>query len=141
MKSTHLNVAVIDTNVLVSGLLSSNSISSSSVILDRVRLNLLMPVYNREILVEYNDVLRRKKFGFYERFVRDVIRTIVQNGMEIPFDDSYCPDIPDSSDRFFLHAFEQSKAFGAYLITGNLKHYPVNERIVSPGEFISYLTN
>jgi len=41
---------------------------------------------------------------------------------------------------FFLHAFEQSKAFGAYLITGNLKHYPVNERIVSPGEFISYLT-
>ncbi len=116
MRSTHLNVAVVDTNVLVSGLLSFNSISSSSIILNRVRLNLLMPVYNREILAEYNDVLRRKKFGFYERFVKDVIRTIVQNGMEIPFDDSYSPDIPDSSDRFFYMLSNKQKLLEPILL-------------------------
>ena len=54
--------AVIDTNVLVSSMLKTDSIPGR--ILDLVLLGKIVPLLNEEIIAEYEDVLTRNKFGF-----------------------------------------------------------------------------
>lgn len=54
--------AVIDTNVLVSAMISSSG--NEALVLLAVDLKLLSPCFSVEILQEYEDVLRRPKFGF-----------------------------------------------------------------------------
>lgn len=54
---------VIDTNVLVSALISKNENSATVQVLERLLNREIIPLYSREILQEYRDVLNRKKFG------------------------------------------------------------------------------
>lgn len=54
--------AVIDTNVIVSALISS--VGNEAIVLLAVNEGLLVPCFSAEILEEYRDVLRRPKFGF-----------------------------------------------------------------------------
>ena len=54
--------AVIDTNVLISALLSKNSTSATVKVYDAIADGLLTPLYHRDILQEYEEVLRRPKF-------------------------------------------------------------------------------
>lgn len=56
--------AVIDTNVLVSSLLSKYDTSATSQVVFRTILGEIIPVYSVEILAEYREVLSRKKFKF-----------------------------------------------------------------------------
>ena len=65
---------VIDTNVLVSGLISRNPSSPTLEILNYLLANkgIITPLYNGEIYKEYNDVLHRSKFNFDPSLV-DVI--------------------------------------------------------------------
>ena len=58
--------AVIDTNVLVSSLLTKHRDSASTRILDAVATGDIVPLYNEVILKEYCDVLHRKKFSIIE---------------------------------------------------------------------------
>lgn len=53
--------AVIDTNVLVSSLLSKHDTSATSQVVFRMILGEIVPVYSAEILAEYREVLSRKK--------------------------------------------------------------------------------
>jgi putative PIN family toxin of toxin-antitoxin system len=54
--------AVIDTNVLVSALISS--VGNEALVILGVNQGLLIPCFSDEILQEYSEVLRRAKFGF-----------------------------------------------------------------------------
>ena len=54
--------AIIDTNVLVSALLSSDGKSNSLIVLQSVLVGNIIPVFNEEILSEYEEVLSRDKF-------------------------------------------------------------------------------
>ena len=56
--------AVFDTNVLVSSLLTRHPDSSTAVVVDMITEGVIIPLYNEEILAEYNDVLHRGKFHF-----------------------------------------------------------------------------
>lgn len=56
--------AVIDTNVLVSALLSSHDDTATVLILNKLFSGEVIPLFNKEILEEYNDVLHRPKFHF-----------------------------------------------------------------------------
>ena len=56
--------AVIDTNVLVSYLLTHNAGSPIVKIVDAILSGKLKPMYSDMILDEYDNVLRREKFGF-----------------------------------------------------------------------------
>ena len=48
--------------------------------------------------------------------------------------------LPDMDDLVFYEVvMEKRKADDAYLITGNLKHFPVREYIVTPAEMMSIL--
>jgi predicted nucleic acid-binding protein len=44
--------------------------------------------------------------------------------------------LPDESDRIF---YDAAKSASAYLITGNLKHYPNEPHILLPAEFLKIL--
>ena len=66
--------AVIDTNVLVSSMLKSDSIPGQ--IIDMILLGRIVPLLNEEIISEYEDVLTRNKFGFEDGQAEALIETI-----------------------------------------------------------------
>lgn len=72
--------AVIDTNVIVSSMLCKTSYPGH--ILELIKNNTITPLYCSEIIDEYQDVLIRNKFGFDEKEVHDLIKTIVKNGKD-----------------------------------------------------------
>lgn len=67
---------VIDTNVLVSGLLTRNEFSPTLKILKLLADNTITPVYSSEIIKEYREVLLRDKFGFSQNTVDMIINDI-----------------------------------------------------------------
>lgn len=99
----------------------------------------IIPLYNDEILVEYNDVLARPKFRFDRSEVRLVIDTIIKRGM--PVDAGPIEDIlPDSKDVvFYAVTMEKKKTDDAYLVTGNVKHLPSVPFVVTPREMLEIL--
>ena len=121
---------VLDTNILVSGLLSTfgNSAAIINAITDRV----IACFYSDAIIREYTDVLSRPKFGFPQEKADALIRDISRVGHQIvPTQSTHF--LPDESDRIF---YDVAKASKAYLITGNNKHYPNESFILSPAEFV-----
>ena len=56
--------AVLDTNVLVSALLSSKDNTATVQVVSKAISGELIPVYSNDIMKEYKEVLSRKKFGF-----------------------------------------------------------------------------
>lgn len=129
--------AVIDTNVLVSSMLK-NSTPPNRIVWESVRGDII-PIVNKEILHEYEEVLRRKKFGFSEKIVRAMITDITNRAIfvdAIPLEEV----LPDSKDAVFYEVvMEGRKTNDAYLVTGNLKHFPKRPFIVSPREMLEIM--
>jgi putative PIN family toxin of toxin-antitoxin system len=121
---------VLDTNVLVSALLSNGPPAR---ILDWIAEGKLLPLYTDSILAEYGDVLSRPKFGFSALQIDHLIQDIVRSGFNV---DTVIPGsiaLPDESDRKF---YDAAKAGEAILITGNSRHYPRETFIVTPRAFV-----
>ncbi len=58
--------AVFDTNVLISSLLTKQTNTATARVVDAISSGDIIPLYNQEILSEYNEVLHREKFSFSE---------------------------------------------------------------------------
>lgn len=132
--------AVIDTNVIVSGLLTHDDDSATYLILKKLYNKELVPIYNEEILFEYYDVLTRSKFNFTKDVIIKLIRAILQYGIYI-LNKHINEKIIDEGDKVFYETLIGSNFENCFLITGNLKHFPSKDNILSPREFISYLNN
>lgn len=129
--------AVIDTNVIVSSMLKHDSIPGK--ILDLVILNVIVPLLNNEILEEYFDVLTRNKFDFNVDDVLKVLDCIKENGIVLNREQTL-EDFVDEDDIVFYEIVMSAKnTMDAYLITGNIKHYPVRNYIVTPREMIEII--
>ena len=89
--------AVIDTNVIVSAYITKNLEAATSKLWEAVLQCKLTPIYNEEILSEYSEVLRRKKFGIPEHLVKWALDKIVSNGVrgERVLSDEFFPDPKD----------------------------------------------
>ena len=124
--------AVIDTNVLVSALLSSHENAATVQVVSRLFSGDVIPVFSDDILAEYNEVLRRKKFNFSEDVVRTLLDTITSIG------ESITPS-PSGEDLPFYEVVLEKEADNAYLITGNIKHFPDKPNIVTAREFLTIL--
>ena len=72
---------VIDTNVIVSALLSKNSDAATVQVINALFADRIKPVYNDEILAEYENVLHRPKFHFPESMIQAVINYIQKYGL------------------------------------------------------------
>ena len=123
--------AVIDTNVLVSSFLSKNPNSPTVRIARAIANGVFTPVFSKEMLEEYEEVLGRCHFKFTPSDISILLGKIKEHGMEIaPIDSS--EDSPDPDDKVF---FCTALAGDARLVTGNARHYPKSTIVVSPGEF------
>ena len=131
--------AVLDTNVLVSALLNKSSVPA--MILDEAADGSIAPLYDDDILAEYEDVLHRKKFPFAERDIRAVIEAIKSRGIHVEAGavDVTLPDMDDVI--FYAVVMEKRKETDAYLVTGNLKYFPKEPFIVTPREMLDIITN
>ena len=131
---------VIDTNVLVAGLLSP--FGACGKIVRMVSAGELILSFDARILSEYNEVLRRPKFGFEEEKIAAFLDYIVYRGRAVaPFPLSY--SLPDPDDEPFLEVALASHA--VCLITGNQKHFPAERcqdaKVISPDEFLIFFKN
>lgn len=129
--------AVLDTNVLVSALLSKSSVPAE--ILDEAANGSIVPLFNDEILAEYEDVLHRRKFPFTAREVRVLIEAIKSRGVHVEAGpvDAVLPDLDDVV--FYAVVMEKCKDEDAYLVTGNQKHFPKEPFIVTPKEMLDII--
>ena len=73
--------AVIDTNVLVSALLSTKDDTATVLVLNKVITGEITPVYSNIIAKEYREVLSRKKFGFSGNLIEYLLSAIEKYGI------------------------------------------------------------
>lgn len=128
--------AVIDTNVIVSALLSKHSDSATVIVLDSIFYDIIMPIYNDEILYEYNSVLSRSKFGFSEEHIKRTLETIKAKGIHSERLNSG-EILPDPKDLVFYEVALSKE--DSFLVTGNIKHFPKKPFIVTPAEMLTII--
>ncbi len=128
--------AVFDTNVLVSAMITHNSDSATVKVLEQVVKGRIVPLFNDEILLEYQEVLNRDKFNLREDDILNMLDLIIDNGCwagrratDFPF--TYADDIV-----FFEVAMSKE---GTFLVTGNTKHFPKVPTVVPPAEMLEII--
>lgn len=121
---------VVDTNIIVSALLSPDS--SAYTFLSEVMDGKHTVLICEEIFKEYTEVLHRDKFAFDEKLIFWLLNWFEENAIWVEPKSSTEP-VPDEKDRVF---YDLAKACRARLITGNIKHYPVDELVTALRECI-----
>ena len=128
---------VIDTNVIVSGLLSP--FGNSAEILRLLSSGMIIINYDARILIEYEAVLHRPKLNFNKDLTHLFLKEIESIG-ELTMPNSLKETLPDPDDTKFLEVASASTA--ECIITGNKSHFPKkicgDIQIFSPREFINY---
>lgn len=130
--------AVIDTNVLVSALLTSHSDAATVKVMEKIFTGEIIPLFSQEILDEYSVVLHREKFKFIPEVVAvllDVMKTIGQLVKPSPSNET----LKDMKDLPFYEVALIKQDVKSFLITGNIKHFPTKPFIVTPNEFLDIL--
>ena len=130
--------AVIDTNVFVSALLSKNSDAATVQVLRAILDGRIVPLYHNEILAEYDEVLHREKFHFQEKSIQMVLTAVNDFGMEV-FPQPTGEILVDMDDLIFYEVAMEKWEDEAYLVTGNQKHYPIRDFIVTPAEMMEII--
>ena len=128
--------AVIDTIVLVSAMLTHNKQSATFLVMEAMFANKIIPLYNEEIINEYEDVLHRAKFGFSEVEVSQYLKSLRQAGIHSQRFTS-TEYFPDPKDVVFYEVALSKE--DAYLVTGNKKHFPNKPIVVTPAEMVEIL--
>lgn len=130
--------AVIDTNVLLAALLSKNEDSATVKVLDAVFEGTIIPLYHQDILIEYDEVLHREKFHLQEITIQTVLDAVRQYGVEV-FPQPTGAILIDMDDLVFYEVAMEKRDDDAYLVTGNQKHYPFRDFIVTPAEMMKII--
>jgi len=129
---------VLDTNVLVSGLLTPFGVCGEIVrMLTSDEMTLCV---DYRILIEYGEVLHRPQFNIAPQkaaVVIEYIQATAETHGTAPLNKA----LPDEKDNPFLEVALSSGA--ECLVTGNLKHFPERCRsgvkVLSPGEFLEFV--
>ena len=132
---------VIDTNVLFSALINKNENSPVVRILRFLAAGNIIPVFSEEIIREYNDVLRRKKFKLPENIIVNLLKDIMDNGFEITELAEVEDQMPDPKDVVFYAVTLSAQDKETFLVTGNGKHFPKKPFIVTPAELVEIMQN
>ena len=131
---------VIDTNVLVSGLIGRNQTSPPVGILNYLlaERGVIIPLFNDEIIKEYETVLKRDKFNIDHKLVDDVIERIKTIGISCERIES--KDVFTDANDLVFYEVAMSKE-DSYLVTGNIKHFPKVDFVVTPAEMMEIIRN
>jgi putative PIN family toxin of toxin-antitoxin system len=132
--------AVIDTNVLVSAMIAPSG--NEALLLLAINQSLVSPCFSAEILDEYEDVLRRPKFGFEADEIESLIELIRRLG-ELIQPAPLLPLSPDPGDDKFIACALAAKS--EFLVTGNKRHYHESwlsgTKLVNAGELVQLITS
>jgi len=129
---------VIDTNVVVSAALKSQSLQRTALVIaltKPARLYLSKP-----ILDEYTDVLSRPELRI-RKGIRAQFMQLIQNCGQVVTPMRRLEICTDADDNIFLECADAARA--DYLITGNSKHFPLHwkqTKVVSAREFVSLVS-
>ena len=129
--------AVIDTNVIVSSMLKRNS--NPGMIFDIIQAWIIIPLLNEEIIKEYFNVLTRNKFEFDDTTVKETIDVLKANGLFLEREQIIEQFVDKSDIVFFEIVMSARSTMDAYLVNGNMKHYPVRSYVVTPREMIQII--
>lgn len=128
---------VLDTNVLVAGLLSP--FGPCGEIVRMVSSGELTLSFDARILTEYEEVLSRPKFRFERDKVVALLDYIVHRGITVA-SSPLAQALPDPDDEPFLEVGLAAKA--VCLVTGNQVHFPPDLcqplKVLSPSEFLAF---
>jgi len=129
--------AVIDTNVLISSIYKEDSIPGR--VKNYVYNGILIPLLNEEILEEYKEVLTRNDFNFDENIIKDRLQKIINAAIFL--DRTNCEELfTDLDDKVFYEVvLTYRKRNDAYLVTGNIKHFPKKSFVVTPKAMLDIL--
>ena len=130
---------VIDTNVLVSALITRNENSPTVQILHFLANGNIVPVYSDAIVKEYNEVLRRDKFKLPETIIINLLKDIMDNGLKVTELTEVNEVMPDPKDVIFYAVTLSAQDKDAFLVTGNGKHFPEKPFVVTPTELVKIL--
>jgi len=129
---------VYDTNVMVSALLKPGSIPSSLVTLALT--GAVQLCLSPAIQAEYDEVIRRPRFALPVDMVERFMEELTASALMVEPATRVTASSDDPDNRLLECALEAS---ADYLVTGNLRHFPVPEfegiRIVSPAVFAQAL--
>jgi putative PIN family toxin of toxin-antitoxin system len=129
--------AVIDTNVVVSALLSIEANSNPAIVLRAVLQGRIIPVFNEDILDEYTKVLLRDKFHFDKGNIDIIISHFKRIGLKAERVKILDEIFPDTKDIVFYEVAMNKD--DTYLVTGNTKHFPKKPFVVTPAEMVEIL--
>jgi uncharacterized protein len=126
---------VLDTNILVSALLQSQGLPARIFLITLAGATAQLCV-SGDIYAEYEEVIRRPKFGRSETVIEHALQAIRQNGFWVKPSEKVraCSD-PD--DDMFLECAQAARAH--YLVTGNQKDFPAkwaDTQIVTARQFL-----
>ena len=128
---------VLDTNVLVAGLLSP--FGPCAEIVRMVSSGEVRLCFDALILVEYDEVLYRSKFGFDKDKIAALLDHIEHLGHTVA-SSPLRHSLPDPDDEPFLKVAIAGKA--VCLVTGNASHFPAKlcqgRRVLSPRKFLTF---
>ncbi len=128
---------VIDTNVLVSGLLNRNS--KPGLIIDSILKGNLQLVIDKRVFKEFHDVLHRPKFMIPKDLIESTLNFIAFSSIwvECKTIDFSKHEIIDKGDLPFAELVINQSAM---LITGNTKHFlflkSFGVKVLLPGEVL-----
>lgn len=128
---------VVDTNVLVAGLLSP--FGPPGEIARMIASGALRVCFDARILTEYAEVLARPKFQFGLEQSQALLEQIKAEGVSVA-GEPLTARLPDPTDEPFLEAAVAGKV--ECLITGNIKHFPPARRqgvrVLLPRGFLDF---
>ena len=128
--------AVYDTNILVSALISKKSDTAVVRVLEILLSGDVTPLYNDEIISEYDNVLHRVKFSLPDTMVGGIIDYIQKAGIlsdRVQSEEKF----PDAGDAVFYEVALSHE--DSFLVTGNTKHFPKSPIVVTPSEFLEII--
>jgi predicted nucleic acid-binding protein len=133
-----MRLAVLDTNVLVSAGLKLDSVPYR-LVMGGVFAGQVQAVTCAAIIREYREVLWRPKLTRHG-FPPDWIEGLIEQSLQLPDPAQWPLALPDAADSVFLAL---AHASGAWLVIGNLKHFPRSARrgvtVISPAEYLADL--
>jgi len=133
-----MRLVVLDTNIIVSAGIKPGS-APAKLVMDWVLEGQIQVVTSPWIVSEYREVVRRTKFRRYG-FPPHWLEFLIEESLRLPDPATWAKRGPDSKDLPFLAL---AHVAGAWLVTGNLKHFPETVRngvtALSPAEYLAHL--
>lgn len=130
--------AVTDTNVFVAAALTHNPNSPTARIVDGLFLSEFVILYDNDIICEYRDVLSRKRFNISKEEIDNLIAFVTSKGISSERLTFEQPMIDEKDRVFYEITLSRNDSF---LVTGNLKHFPKEPRVISPAEMVEILNS